>query len=109
MDSYNYQEITERAKNDLQRIRGVYSTMLLPSLLNKPKSLFCEYDLVIRLKLTDLEKEVIYGKKNAELNYPLYVHCLKDIEFWCRKALQTRAEVVRTEFTDGLTWKIDEV
>lgn len=109
LDSYNYQEIIEHAKRDSARIRGVFSSILLPSLLSQPKSLYTEYDLVIRLKLTDLEKDIIYGKRNVELNYSLYVQCVKDIEFWCRKALQTRANVVRTEFTDGFSWKPDEV
>lgn len=109
MDSYNYQEIIERAKQDSLRIRGLFSSALLPSLLTQPKSLYSEYDLVIRLKLTDLEKDIIYGKRNVELNYSLYVQCVKDVEFWCRKALQTRANVVRTEFVDGSSWEVNEV
>lgn len=109
LDSYNYQEIIERAKQDSLRIRGLFSSALLPSLLTQSKSLYSEYDLVIRLKLTDLEKDIIYGKRNVELNYSLYVQCVKDVEFWCRKALQTRANVVRTEFVDGSSWEVNEV
>lgn len=109
LDADNYQEITERAKLDLARIRGMYTTTLLPSLLSQPKSIYAEYDLVIRLKLTDLEKDIIYGKRNVELNYSLYVQCVKDVEFWCRKGLQTRATVVRTEFVDGASWTCEEV
>lgn len=109
MDLANYQEIAECAKKDLTSIRGIYSTTLLSSLLSQPKSLYSEYDLVIRLKCTDLEKEIIYGKRNVELNYSLYIQCVKDVEFWCRKGLQNRANVVRTEFIDGFTWSCEEV
>ena len=109
LDHMNYQEIAEHAKRDLERIRGVYTTTLLSSMLSQPKSLYSEYDLVIRLKCTDLEKEIIYGKRNVELNYSLYIQCVKDVEFWCRKGLQTRANVVRTEFVDGFSWGVHEV
>ena len=109
------QEVSAKARRDLERIRGVYDCMLLPSLFTTTTWNELQYDLTLkwvwrcvvrtRLELADLEKEPLY----KALNYPMYLTAHRDILQWVRRALGKRAVTIRGVFQNGLQWSINEV